>query len=101
VNVVVYVTDLMDRSKVQSAIGEATFARDPAAAADADIVIVDLARFASVVPEIRAHAPRARIVAFGPHVDDELLQRARDAGADAVMPRSQFFRDPEAAVTGK
>ena len=98
-NVVAYVTDLMDRSKVQSAIADATFARDPAAAAGAEVVIVDLARFGDVVAAIHAAAPDARIVAFGPHVDDELLRRAGEAGADVVMPRSQFFRDPAAAVT--
>jgi DNA-binding NarL/FixJ family response regulator len=97
-HVVAYVTDLMDRSKVQSAIEGTTFAREPAAAAGADVVIVDLARFADAVAEIRAHAPEARIVAFGPHVEGELLQDARDAGADAVLPRSQFFRDPAGAV---
>ncbi|MGD9693357.1 MAG: hypothetical protein AB7G17_08510 [Phycisphaerales bacterium] len=33
---------------------------------------------------------RVRIVAFGPHVDREALQGARDAGADEVMPRGAF-----------
>jgi DNA-binding NarL/FixJ family response regulator len=101
VNVVAYVTDLMDRSKIQSAVPGATFARDPAVATGADVVIVELTRFADVVTAIRAQAPDARIVAFGPHVDDELLQHARDAGADVVMARSQFFRDVFAAVTRK
>jgi DNA-binding NarL/FixJ family response regulator len=96
-SVVAYVTDLMDRSKVQSAVDGVTFARDPAAAAGADVVIIDLARFADAVAAIRAHAPDARIVAFGPHVDDETLRRASDDGADLVLPRSQFFRDPAAA----
>jgi len=101
VNVVAYVTDLMDRSKVQSALDGVTFARDPHAATGADVVIVDLARFGDAVATIRAAAPGARIVAFGPHVDDELLERARAAGADTVLARSLFFRDPAAAVTGK
>jgi DNA-binding NarL/FixJ family response regulator len=98
VNVVAYVTDLMDRSKVQSAIAGATFTRDPTAAAGADVVIIDLARFADVVAAIRAAAPTAHMVGFGPHVDDELLQGARDAGVDSVLARSQFFRDPAAAL---
>ena len=100
-NVVAYVTDLMDRSKVESAVDGVSFARDPAAAAGADVIVVDLARFGNAVGAIRAAAPDARIVAFGPHVDDELLERARAAGADTVLARSQFFRDPAAAVTGK
>ena len=97
-NVVALVTDLMDRSKVQSAVEGTTFARDPSAATGADIVIVDLARFADRIAEIRTCAPDARIVAFGPHVDDDLLRRASEAGADVVLARSRFFRDPAAAV---
>ncbi len=41
---------------------------------------------------MRAAAPGARIVAFGPHVDTEGLAQARRDGADAVLPRSRFFR---------
>jgi hypothetical protein len=33
-----------------------------------------------------------RVIGFGPHVDDELLQAARTAGVDEVLPRSAFFR---------
>jgi DNA-binding NarL/FixJ family response regulator len=101
VNVVAYVSDLMDRSKVQSAIAGTTFARDPAAAVAADVVVVDLVLFADAVAAIRTAAPHARIVAFGPHVDEELLAKARADGADSVLPRSLFFRDPSSAVTGK
>jgi hypothetical protein len=38
------------------------------------------------------------VVAFGPHVDTELLDRATADGADVVLPRSRFFQDPAAAV---
>ena len=100
-NVVAFVSDLMDHSKVRAALPTVTFTRDASAAADADVVVLDLTLFADVVADVRAAAPRARIVAYGPHVDQELLRRARDDGADVVMPRSQFFRDPSAAVTGK
>ena len=96
--VVAYVSDLMDRSKVQSAVDGVTFARDPVSAAGAAVVLVDLARFGDAVAAIRAQAPDARIVAFGPHVDDALLRGATEAGADVVLARSQFFRDPAAAV---
>jgi hypothetical protein len=47
---------------------------------------------------VRVVAPDARIVAFGPHVDDAGAEAATAAGADAVLPRSRFFRDPAAAV---
>jgi DNA-binding NarL/FixJ family response regulator len=44
----------------------------------------------AIVTAIRASAPGAKIVAFGPHVDVALLDRARQAGCDVVLPRSQF-----------
>ena len=34
-----------------------------------------------------ASTPRVRVIAFGPHVEKDLLQQARDAGADEVLPR--------------
>ena len=37
---------------------------------------------------------------FGPHVDEASAAAARDAGADVVLPRSKFFRDPAAAIAG-
>ena len=88
------VTDLMDRSKISAAIPDVAFMLD----GTADVVIVDIARSAQLVPEIRAEMPAARIVCFGPHVDDEAAAAAQAAGADVVMPRSRFFRDPAAAI---
>ncbi len=35
-------------------------------------------------------APGLRVVAYGPHVNAELLRSAREAGCDPVMPRSKF-----------
>ena len=93
--------DLMDRSRLSGAIEGITFARGAGGCAGADLVIVDLTRYASTVTALRAAAPNARIVAFGPHVEDATLAQAADDGADAVFPRSLFFRDPAAAVTEK
>jgi hypothetical protein len=75
-----------------------TFVSAPEACGGADVVVVDLARHGRSVAAVRAIAPTARIVAFGPHVDDALLAHAREAGADVVLARSQFFRDPAGAV---
>jgi len=97
--VVAFVPDLMDQSRIRAAVPGVVFARDPARAAGAEVVLVDLARFTGRLAEIRA-AAQGRIVAFGPHVDDALLAEAHAAGADVVMARSRFFRDPAAAVTG-
>jgi hypothetical protein len=96
--VVAFTSDLMDRSRISGAIDGVAFARDPASCADADVVIVDLARDATLVAAVRAAAPRARIVAFGPHVDAELLDQAARDGADVVLPRSRFFQDPARAL---
>ena len=89
-------TDLMDRSRLTSGLPDVKFVLD----ADADVVIVDLARGVEQVTSVRASHPNARIVCYGPHVDDASLDAARAAGADVVLPRSRFFRDPAAAVGG-
>ncbi len=96
--VVALASDLMDRSRMTAAIDGIAFARDVDACAAADVVIVDLARFAPAIGEIRRALPDARIVAFGPHVDEEAAATARVDGADVVWPRSRFFRDPAAAL---
>ena len=69
--IVAIMTDLMDRSRVSAVVDGVEFTTDPAAGADADVVVVDLARHAGEVAAARLAAPTARIVAFGPHVDDE------------------------------
>ncbi|GMV24493.1 MAG: hypothetical protein AMXMBFR58_05240 [Phycisphaerae bacterium] len=51
-------------------------------------------------PERDAGVPRVRIVAFGPHVEKELLQQARDAGADEVLPRGALDRNLEEILLG-
>ncbi len=99
--IVALVGDLMDRSKLTAAVPDAAFARDAAGCAGAEVVVVDLARFAGEVGSARAVAPDARIVAFGPHVDEDAFARARGDGADTVLARSVFFRDPAGAVTGQ
>ena len=89
----------MDRSKITAALDEVEFVRTADACVGADVVIVDLARFGSEVAALRAAAPAARLVGFGPHVDDVSAAAAADAGADLVLPRSKFFRDPGAAIS--
>lgn len=88
------VTDLMDRSKLSAAIPGVQFQL----ADDAEVVIVDLAR-APAIAAIRASHPNTRIVAYGSHVDQDAMEAARAAGADDVLPRSKFFRDPAATLT--
>jgi hypothetical protein len=96
--VVSFTSELMDRSRISAAIEGVEFVRDPAAGADAEVVIVDLARDAAVIAAVRAIAPAARIVAFGPHVDADFLEQATRDGANVVLPRSKFFQDPARAI---
>src|ERR1700691_227985 len=91
-------TDLMDRSKISASVPGVEFVRAADACAGAEVVIVDLVRFGDAVGALRAVAPAARLVCFGPHVDDVSAAAAIAAGADAVFPRSKFFRDPGAAI---
>jgi hypothetical protein len=93
------VADLMDRSKITGAMTGVEFVRSVDACAGADVVIVDLARFGAEVAAVRAVAPTARLVCFGPHVDEASAAAASAAGADVVLPRSAFFRDPGAAIS--
>ena len=92
------VVDLMDRSRISAALPDAVFVRDAAACTGADVVIVDLARSGQHVGTVRAAVPAARIVCFGPHVDDDGASAARAAGADLVLPRSRFFHDPAGSI---
>ena len=41
---------------------------------------------------VKSHCPNARVVAFFSHVQTELMERARVAGADDVWPRSVFVQ---------
>jgi len=93
--VVALSVDLMDRSKIAAAFPEATLVRSMGALADAAagaaLVLVDLNRLSdpAELEVLRAHD--VRIIAYGSHVDDERLDAATRAGAEAV-PRSVFFR---------
>jgi DNA-binding NarL/FixJ family response regulator len=99
VTVVGFVPDLMDRSRLGGIVD--TFVTSAAglaeAAAAASVVVVDLGR-AGALDAIAAVAGTVPVVAFGSHVDTDLLAAARAAGATVVLPRSRLFADPEAAV---
>lgn len=70
----------------------------------ARLVLVDLSQPglspAEVVSTVRQGAPLAKIVAFGPHVEEGLLAAARDAGCDLVMTNGEFHRQ-QAAILAK
>ncbi len=92
--VAAYTPDLMDRSKIAAVVPGCRFVARPEALvglAGVDVVVVDLSRRGAldVLPEL-ARGP-ARLVAYGSHVDRELLAGARSAGCEEVLARSQFF----------
>ena len=108
-NLVAYVlfltTDMMFSSRVLGAAGalgiECKLIGRPqqlagVSAGDCRLVLIDLTLqpldLPATVASIRAVAPSAKIVAFGPHVDEQLLAGAKAAGCDLVLPRSQFHK---------
>jgi hypothetical protein len=98
VRIVALAPDMMDRSRLSAAVPDIEFATAADACTGADTVVIDLGRRADEIAKVRAVAADARIVAFGPHIDDLGFETARRAGADVVLPRSRFFRDIAGAL---
>ena len=76
--------------KDPSALQEALESQNPAT------VLVDM-NCDGISPEeairtVKSHCPNARVVAFFSHVQTELEEQARAAGADDVWPRSAFVQ---------
>jgi hypothetical protein len=99
IRVLALVPDLIDRSRIEAAARAAdqpiTFLDDAAELTSmgpegADMVIVDLAT--PGVLDVLPGLGTARTIGFGSHVDHELLESARAAGCDEVLPRSVMFR---------
>ncbi|MGH9163895.1 MAG: hypothetical protein ACRDZW_00045 [Acidimicrobiales bacterium] len=93
--VVAYVPDLMDRSRLGGVAG-LVFVATPedlvAAAATAEVVVVDLSR--PGVLDVLGRLGPVRTVGFASHVDTDLLAAATRAGCGEVLPRSRFFARP-------
>lgn len=102
--------DMMFMSRISGAAAQigvpCTTAMSPAALSDklvegTRLVALDLTtpgiEPSVLVPKIRtALKTRPRIIAFGPHVQGELLEEAETSGCDAVFSNGQFFaRLPE------
>lgn len=103
-SVVAVVCDLLFGTKIGStarALGiEARILRDPALLRDElersrpRMVLVDLelaeAEALAAIAMAVGHTIRPRVVAFVSHVHEHLAKKAKEAGADEVMPRSRF-----------
>lgn len=68
----------------------------------ASLLIIDLGAplndIAAIVAHFKSKSPPPRILAFGPHVHEERLAAAREAGCDEVVSRGQFFTQMDALV---
>ncbi len=89
--VVAYEPDLLDRSKVAAA-GDCVFVSRPADLAalcpGADVVVVDLTR--PGVVDVLADLD-VRVIGFANHTSRDVMDAARAAGCEQVLPRSDFF----------
>ena len=93
--------DLMFASRIKSAAQAAGYEFKMGASVpdcpNIRLVIVDLAtRFAAVaslMETCRQCCPDAQVVAFGPHVQTDRLEQARQAGIPSVLTRGKFDRD--------
>lgn len=76
-------------------VGNAAAAMQRAVAAEGlDLLLIDLqhapGELTEMITQLRQHYPQIRVVAYGPHVDEALLAKAREAGCDQVLTRGQF-----------
>lgn len=96
------VNDLLFATRIEGAAQRAGY--EPASAAgglpdrsalDGAIVVVDLHDALLDAESVirQATAAGARVLAFGRHTEPGTLRRARDAGADLVVPRSQIAEE--------
>lgn len=97
--VVAMVLDLMFGARIRGAAPDAVLVRTPGALWDAvgpatRLVLVDL-QVTGAVEALQGLADRpegVRVVAWAPHVREDALAAAREAGADEVMPRGAFVK---------
>lgn len=87
---VVLTRNLMDATRVQSAIPDAGVARslDADILEGADLILLDLA---SGLDPAAAATIGPPVVAYGPHVDIDALNAAVAAGCRQALPRSKVF----------
>jgi hypothetical protein len=102
--VLVHAPDLLDRSRVTSALPAAEVVADAASlartAGEGDLVLVDLGRPGVLTVVAGLVEGGCRVVGFASHVDAELIADAGRRGVE-VLPRSRFFRSlPELAAGG-
>lgn len=90
--VVAFVPDLMDRSRIITVAPEARFVDAPRdlveASVGADIALVDISRDGTL--EVLSGLNCSRVVGFTNHTEKKAMETARASGA-VTLPRSEFF----------
>ncbi|HAX81994.1 MAG TPA: hypothetical protein DCY40_05465 [Actinobacteria bacterium] len=91
--------NLLDRDRIERAMVARGYRLEPIRTPDRvrghAVVLVDLTDAAAEATIAAAAGEGIRVIAFGPHVDEFAMVRARSLGATAAMARSQFFHDLE------
>jgi hypothetical protein len=97
---VTFTRSLMDASRIEAAGAAAGFrvvtVRDLGASPASGVVVafVDLEHPDADEAVRHLTGVAGRVIAYGPHVDELAMVRARALGAADALPRSQFFEDP-------
>src|SRR5262249_23780950 len=104
------VTDLIFQSKIRAtaaSLGVAVRMASPAGcleqADQADLLLVDLSAAGEPLELVRQVAARARgrrVGCFAAHVQADLIEQARRAGADEALSRSQFVARLDTLLSG-
>jgi DNA-binding response OmpR family regulator len=111
--VILISADLTVVSRFQGAAAHAGLATrvvaSQAAAIECDsenvgLAVIDLSAplsdIQAIVKHFKSETTPPRIIAFGPHVHEERLAAAREAGCDEVVSRGQFFGQMESLLRG-
>jgi len=94
----VVTSSLMDSSRFEPAAASAGYRvetrRDPRASTTPLVAFVDLEHDGADEAIRLLTRDGVRVIAYGPHVDDQAMVRAMALGAAAAEPRSRMFRNP-------
>jgi hypothetical protein len=89
--------NLMDRSRIEQQAVSAGYRLEVVGEVPTEsrwaVGFVDLEHPAADAAIQALSQAAGRIIAFGPHVDDLAMTRARSLGAHEALPRSRFFKD--------
>ncbi len=107
--VLLITTDLLASSQVEGAarsVGVSLEIAGPKAArekvATVRLVVLDLASplgdLPTLVAQLKSLESAPAVIAFGPHVHEQKLQAAAEAGCDEVLTRGQFHRSAAAVI---